>query len=303
MSLWFGAAVLAALTVAALGWRVWRAGGRAELLILVAFVVPGIALASYAFLGEPDLPDQPHAARGDAQMRAEMQGLLAELQAKLEDDPGRIDGWLLLGRSRMRIGDYDQAAEAFARARALAPGEPAIAAELGEALIHAAGGAVPEAARETLLSAHAQDPREPKALFYLGHDAATRADHAAAVQFWTDLVAVAPPGAPWAADVRARIAREAAIGNIDLAKVTPSVQPAAPVAGPSAEEAAAAAAMSPEERAAFIRSMVERLAARLETTPDDVEGWRRLANAWRVLGESGKADAAEARVRALEGRN
>ena len=46
--------------------------------------------------------------------------------------------------------------------------------------------------------------------------------------------------------------------------------------------------------------MVERLAARLETEPGDLEGWRRLAGAWRVLGETEKADAADARVKALE---
>ena len=31
--------------------------------------------------------------------------------------------------------------------------------------------------------------------------------------------------------------------------------------------------------------MVDRLAARLEETPDDLDGWLRLGNAYRVLGE------------------
>jgi cytochrome c-type biogenesis protein CcmH len=295
-------AALALAAVAMLVLAVRRAGGRVELMVMTALAVPGIALASYAFLGEPDLPDQPHAARGDAVMRAEMQGLLNELQSKLEADPGRIDGWLLLARSRMRVGDYAQAAQAFQRARALASDDGGVAAELAEALIHAEGGAVSDEARAALLAAHAKDPRDAKALFYLGHDAATRADHPAAVQFWTDLVAVAPPGADWVPDIRARIQRQAAIGNLDLARVTPTVRPAQPAPGPSAEDAAAAAAMSPEDRAAFIRSMVDRLAARLEDSPDDLEGWKRLANAWRVLGETEKAAQADARARALEGK-
>ncbi len=58
--------------------------------------------------------------------------------------------------------------------------------------------------------------------------------------------------------------------------------------------------MSDEERAAMIRSMVERLAGRLEENPDDMEGWLRLARAYEVLGESEKAGRARARARALK---
>lgn len=300
MNLWIAAALLVVATVGILAWRARRAGARTDLLVVVALFVPGIALASYLWLGEPALPDQPYASRTDAAARAEMQSLLGELEARLAADPNRADGWLLLARARLKIGDHQKAAEAFARARALVPDNPSIAAEFAEALIHGAGGTVSDAAREALLAAHAKDPREPKALFYLGHDAASRGDHRAAVQYWTDLAASAPPGAPWLAEIRARILRQAQTGDIDLATVSPSIAPTMPA--PSEEEAAAAGAMSPEERAAFIRSMVERLAARLESAPDDIEGWRRLANAWRVLGETQKADEAEARVRALEGR-
>jgi len=54
--------------------------------------------------------------------------------------------------------------------------------------------------------------------------------------------------------------------------------------------------MSPEERQVMIRSMVDRLAARLEQDPNDKDGWTRLAHAYDVLGESEKAQAARARA-------
>jgi cytochrome c-type biogenesis protein CcmH len=57
--------------------------------------------------------------------------------------------------------------------------------------------------------------------------------------------------------------------------------------------------MSPEERQAMIRSMVDRLAARLEQNPNDKDGWTRLAHAYDVLGESEKAEAARARAAGL----
>ena len=62
--------------------------------------------------------------------------------------------------------------------------------------------------------------------------------------------------------------------------------------GPSAADVAAAEAMSADEQAAFIRSMVDGLAERLETSPDDLDGWLRLAHAYTVLNEPDSARAA-----------
>ena len=60
--------------------------------------------------------------------------------------------------------------------------------------------------------------------------------------------------------------------------------------GPSDEDVAAAVqGMTPEERAEMIRGMVDTLAARLEENPNDPEGWLRLAQSYRVLGEPQKA--------------
>jgi cytochrome c-type biogenesis protein CcmH len=57
---------------------------------------------------------------------------------------------------------------------------------------------------------------------------------------------------------------------------------------------------SPAAQAAAIRGMVDRLAARLAQSPDDVEGWRRLARSRFVLGdvEAARAAAANAAIRA-----
>jgi len=66
------------------------------------------------------------------------------------------------------------------------------------------------------------------------------------------------------------------------------------------EDIRSANEMSIEERETFIRSMVGRLAERLKSEPNDIRGWRRLARAYRVLGEKNKATAAERRIIELE---
>lgn len=50
---------------------------------------------------------------------------------------------------------------------------------------------------------------------------------------------------------------------------------------------------------AQINAMIESLAARLEQTPDDAEGWARLATAYRMMGELPKARAAAEKLVAL----
>jgi cytochrome c-type biogenesis protein CcmH/NrfG len=55
--------------------------------------------------------------------------------------------------------------------------------------------------------------------------------------------------------------------------------------GPGVEKIAEAEAMPPHDREAQIRSMVDGLAHRLESSPRDVEGWTRLMRSRVVLGE------------------
>ena len=66
--------------------------------------------------------------------------------------------------------------------------------------------------------------------------------------------------------------------------------------GPTREQVEAAGQMTADERGEMIRGMVERLANRLESAPDDIEGWKRLGNARRVLGELTEAEEAYGRA-------
>jgi cytochrome c-type biogenesis protein CcmH len=68
--------------------------------------------------------------------------------------------------------------------------------------------------------------------------------------------------------------------------------------GPSVETISKSDAMPPRERDAAIRSMVDGLANRLESSPRDVEGWTRLMRSRVVLGE--REVAATAFRKALE---
>jgi cytochrome c-type biogenesis protein CcmH len=57
--------------------------------------------------------------------------------------------------------------------------------------------------------------------------------------------------------------------------------------------------MSPEDRTAFINGMVARLEEKLKAEPGDLEGWVRLARAFRVLSRTDEARSAWAKAAAL----
>lgn len=266
--------------------------GRASALAAAAIGVPLMSLAIYALTGAPGTPDRPLAERAAtaAAMPADVAEAIAGLAERLRENPGNLEGWLLLGRSYAATARYREAAEALASAAALAPDDAGIAAAVGEALFYAAGGAVTPAAARQFDTALALDPAHPGARYYRGLAAAQAGDPAAAVAAWTALAEDAAPDAPWLPELRERLRAAAAeLGVPPPAVATAPANTALPPAPGDSEFAAAAAAMAdmaPAERQAAVEGMVARLEARLEGAPDDPEGWRRLARAKQTLGDT-----------------
>ncbi|MEK9678272.1 MAG: c-type cytochrome biogenesis protein CcmI [Rhodospirillaceae bacterium] len=291
--------------------------GNAEIaaLIIVMIFLPAGAFGLYGHLGSPDKPDLPVSARNiappeQAPQNQELAKLAENLAGKMEQNPERLKGWMLLGRTYMTLQDYPKAARAFGRAFGLGPEKPDVGVSFAEALFMASGGRFTAEADTALATSARAFPAEPKTMFYQGLSLAEKRKFAEAIQIWVNLRAVSQPNAPWLPSLRERLADAAQKSGIDPATVKPTLGPASPMAppvtsgpnipGPTREDVEAAQQMTSEDRQAFIRSMVQRLADRLEDEPDDLAGWKRLARAYRVLGETAKAEAAEKRVAELE---
>src|SRR5207247_6935660 len=106
------------------------------------------------------------------------------------------------------------------------------------------------------------DAENVKARYYLGIAAEQDGRPAEAAAMWRAMLANAPADAPWAAFIRDEIARLAG--------------------GPGQDDVAAASELSTEQRTVMIRSMVERLAERLNRDGSDLEGWLRLVRSCLV---------------------
>ena len=278
--------------------------------IALVIAVPVLAVVSYLELGAPGAPSQPFAERratadGETQSTPALAEMADRLAARLAEAPDDLDGWLLLARTYGALGRFAEAAQVFDQAIENGFDGAELHAAQGEALTAAAGGTVTPEARQSFAAALERDPTDTRARYYGGLALAQDGRGREAVTVWSALLREAPPEASWRDFVAGQVRQAAAaLGEEpppEAAETAPpeARSPMAGAPGPSQGDVEAAGQMSDEERVAFIRSMVERLATRQEAQPENLEGWLRLVQAYGVLGEVDRAQAALARAEAL----
>jgi cytochrome c-type biogenesis protein CcmH len=131
--------------------------------IAVAIIVPALAALMYATLSNWDW----NAVESETARTEQLDGLLQQLEARLQSNPDDIDGWLLLGRSSVSMQRVPEAIDAYQRAYDLSRGENVDAMlGLGEALAMADESALAGRAGELFDQALARAPNHPKALWY-----------------------------------------------------------------------------------------------------------------------------------------
>lgn len=193
--------ILAAIALVALALAfalppLWSGARRSALALLV--LLPAGALGLYALVGTPDALDP-----ANRRPPASIEEAVAQLERRLEREPGNLEGWVLLGRTRKNQGretaaagdfaaampHFAAAAGAFRKARAIAPHETDLLVETAEAisLANAERQFGPEATA-MLDEALARTPGHQRALWFRGIAALQTGDPAGAVQRWETLL-------------------------------------------------------------------------------------------------------------------
>jgi cytochrome c-type biogenesis protein CcmH len=256
----------------------WTAGGRRGALAAAA-LAPMLAAAVYLVVGAPGYPDQPFATRLKAwrattdPSHLSPQQMAAVLDSLTRERPGDPEGFRYLAMAEAASGDAPASARALHKALKLAPRRVDLWEMLGEVETAGAGGAPNAAALAAFRQALALDPKSVPARFHLARAKVLAGDRAGGL-----------------ADARAALA--------DLAADDPRRGALAQAIGELAHPAAPAAAAPDAGEMTAIRGMVASLAARLDSSPDDPDGWVRLVRAYAVLGDAAARDAALAKAKA-----
>jgi cytochrome c-type biogenesis protein CcmH/NrfG len=195
---WIAMVVLTLLTGA--GLTVFVRGDKGALQFTAAALL--LALAGYAWQGHPGYAGAPKAAPGRLNLPD------SEFAKTREDMLGRFDqaaAWLNMADSFQRRGDTRTAVELLQGAVRRSPGNPDLWVGYGNALVIHGGGMMSPAAQLAFQRAATLAPDHPAPRFFYGLALAQSGNYAAAERIWRELVAAAPPDAPYRRIVEQRL--------------------------------------------------------------------------------------------------
>lgn len=260
----------------------WRTAGVIALLLSLG------ATGMYWRLGTPSAVEVTAVQRPHDDLAEQM---VNNLLARLEANPDNPNGWAVLAHTYKGMGRLLEAEQAFLKAGDLLNTVPDFMVDYADLLAVRANNNIEGKPLELVNKALALEPRHPMGLMMSAAAAYRRSDFKMAVAQWEKLLAVLPPGSPDIPQVEADIANARARAGMPAA-----LKPAGPTVAkankPPSGDPAMAGAMTPEK----ISEMVERLAERMKSNPDDLAGWARLARAYRVQGRLPEAEEAFARA-------
>ena len=184
-----------------------KSSGSLAFIAVVSFL-PGLALILYLMLGSPGYSDLPLEDRLNVPPETlPLEGLVVHLEQRLKDNPDDTDGWLILARTRMALGEADRAEDALLNAMSLRQGEQSadILVMLAESRLQQQDGLI-VSGDETLINRALEiNPNHPRGLYLRGLSLLQQGDKTKALVIWDGLHSAAEPDSPWQIFLRAQL--------------------------------------------------------------------------------------------------
>lgn len=186
--MWFLMGVMCFAAILAVIWPILQDQSRNMALMLsaVVFVVASSA-GVYAWIGSPG-------ALAEVGKQPDVGEMVTSLAERLQHEPNDVNGWRMLGRSYMTLGNYAEAVTAYERVVQLESAQNAQSlVDLGEAMLASTGQTMSPQIIALFESALALEPGNPAALFWGGIGAINRGDRDLAADRWERLLNSNPP--------------------------------------------------------------------------------------------------------------
>lgn len=143
---------------------------------LAATLVIGLPLlttALYQYVGNFQALNAPAIAASQANSESaaapDIDTAIVNLQEELKANPANLQGWILLARTHMAMGNFEAAEQALSKAITLEPGNPDLKTERAESLMRASNTRqFSNEAIALLRQALEQNPEHERALFFMG---------------------------------------------------------------------------------------------------------------------------------------
>ena len=240
--------------------------------IVLGFVLV-VAVAGYRFVGTPDRlsaePGQPVATAPASPQesahpvtQAQIQQMVDQLAERLKTRPDDAEGWVMLARSHVALGQHAKAVTAFREATRLVPNDSALLADFADALAMSQERGLQGEPMQLVERALKLDAKNVKALSLAGTNAFDSKDYARAVSYWEQAVALEPPGSAFSQQLNSGIAEARQLGGMSAgtllaADAAPVATSGASVSGTVSLPAALASRVSPNDTVFIFARAVE----------------------------------------------
>lgn len=257
---------------------------------LVSLFIPLSSAGMYLWLGNPDALNPPlHTQAVSSEQVVQMVETLA---ARLKANPDNPKGWAMLARSYKVMGRYADAEDAFKKAGKLVEADPDLLVDYADVLAAQADYSFEGKPLALIDQALAMDPKHPLGLMISGMAAFRTANFPVAIAQWERLLDVLEPGSPDALQIETALTEARAKAGLPDASGPTNGKPTSAQPQPSENVGQVDQSIGPDQ----INQMVQRLADRLKTSPEDYAGWARLARAYQVQERFAEADNAYAKA-------
>ena len=241
------------------------APGRVFAMLALAMIfIPVFSLAVYNLYGSPEAV-RTAATTDLPEKQPSLTELLAAAEKRLAGFPDDARGWRVVAPVYMRLGRFEDAANAFRNLVRLEGENPETLAALGEVLVMQNGNQVPDEALNIFRQLTSQDPENARFSYFVGLGEFQRGNSETARTIWQSMLDRAKGDEPWVPVVSDHLN---------------NMQPDTPVVGMS------------EVQLEQINAMVSGLAERLADDPQDKPGWERLVRSYMVLERTEDAQSA-----------
>lgn len=255
-------------------------------VVTIALLLPLGTAGFYGWLGQPDAIDP---AATQKMNNEKVEQMVETLATRLKANPNDSQGWAMLARSYKVMGRLDEAEQAFIKAADKVNTDPDLLVEYADLLAARADSNLEGRPLELINKALTLNPQHPMGLMMSGVAAYARSDFAGAEAQWKKLLPLLESDSPDAQQIEAYIADARAKAKKPPApRAVGGVAPGADTGKLPPVSEAAAGPMTAEK----INQMVDRLAERLKTNPEDLAGWARLARAYKVQNRLAEAEQA-----------
>ncbi len=162
---YFIAATLVLIALALSTYPLLKSHRKLSLVLIVGLSL--LTFALYRFIGSPQALDAAFIAEN--QPAQDINSAIADLEAELKSKPDNLEGWVLLARTQMALGNFEAANQAFAKAISLEPGNSDLKTERAESMMRASKNrSFPDDAVNLLKQALVDNPEHQRALFFMG---------------------------------------------------------------------------------------------------------------------------------------